>query len=74
MNKVYLYDFEEKTNSSIELVLLDMLNHTDNYLAIDFSPVLEVFLKTVDYFEVLFENKVYLKQTNCKAIIRVLKG
>ncbi len=43
MNTVYLYDFEEKTNSSIELVLLDMLNHTDNYLATDFSPVLEDF-------------------------------
>ena len=52
MNTVFTCDFEEKTNSSIEYIFLDMLDHADNYVKKGFHPALDNFLKTVDLLEI----------------------
>ena len=54
MNTVFAYDFEEKTNSSIEYIFLDMLDHSNNYLS--FHPALDNFLKTLEIFDVPLES------------------
>jgi hypothetical protein len=56
MNTVFAYDFEEKTDSSIEYIFLDILSHADNYLEKSFHPVLDNFLKTLDDLEIPVEN------------------
>jgi hypothetical protein len=56
MNTLTTYDFEEKTNSSIEYIFLDILDHADSYLTTSFHPVLDNFLKTLNDLEIPLEN------------------
>ena len=56
MSTVFAYDFEEKTDSSIEYIFLDILSHADSYLERSFNPVLDNFLKTLYELEIPVEN------------------
>ena len=55
MNTVFAYDFEEKTDSSIEYIFLDVLDHADDYLTKNFQPTLDHFSMTVDELQIPFE-------------------
>jgi len=56
MNTLFAYDFEEKTDSSIEYIFLEVLDHADNYISKNFHPALDNFLSTVDSLEIPLED------------------
>jgi hypothetical protein len=56
MNTLFAYDFEEKTDSSIEYIFLDILDHADDYLTKSIHAVIGNFSKAADALEIPFES------------------
>ncbi len=56
MNTAFTYDFEEKTDSSIEYIFLDILDHADDYLKKSIQSIIDNFSKAADALEIPFES------------------
>ncbi len=63
MNTAFTYDFEEKTDSSIEYIFLDILDHADDYLTKSIQSVIDNFSRAADALEIPIESiKVFDKK------------